>query len=83
MSNLVGERRDRRALAALLSDMAERILSGDSCEGTIEYLAPSDASATAGFFDLRGAFRVGHELGHGEMRLIGRLAASSPVRTLG
>ena len=79
MSNLIPEQITRTALAAILFDMADRILAGDSWAGNLEYLAPIDPHAPPDSFDVRGAYRIGNQMDQRGMRLIGRVAASSPA----
>lgn len=56
-------------LAEVLTDMADHVRSGDSWEGSIEWLRSSVTDV-----EVRGAFRVGNLLGgQGGMRLIGRM----------
>lgn len=63
----------REDLLAVLDDIRERVATGDSFEGHIEWLIPDDESASAGSFDVRGAYRVGNTQGQGGMRVIGEI----------
>jgi len=54
-------------LAAVLADMAARVPTGDSFDGTITYEV---ADGPAHEFDVEGAYRIGNTMGQGGMRII-------------
>lgn len=70
------------ALASVLRDMASRVEAGDSYEGSIEYLMPTDEEFEAVddvFAMVRASYRVGNTDGQGGLRMIGdmRVATAS------
>lgn len=78
MSYLVPQPMDRGQLHAALLDMAERVLSGDSFEGNIEYLIPDEHGVSGEYglptdaeFWVRGVYRIGNLQGQGGSRMIG------------
>jgi hypothetical protein len=85
MSNLIPEEMTPAEVAEVLRDMAERVESGDSFEGSIEYALP-DVPEWAqrgdpkpeGWEDrdyrlVRGVYRIGNTQGQGGSRMIGRV----------
>lgn len=62
------------ALADLLEDMAASIRAGDSWEGFVEYLLPTDSEYDDGLqVDVRARYRIGNLDGQGGYRFIGSL----------
>lgn len=57
-------------LADLLLDLAQRVRTGDSFEGFIEYLMPEEGGGPQAV-NIRAAFRVGNRAGQGGMRFYG------------
>jgi hypothetical protein len=63
---------EQEALAAVLRDMAERVAEGDSFEGSIEYLMPTEEEVPDGTWALvRASYRIGNRDGQGGVRLVG------------
>jgi hypothetical protein len=72
----------RQELAEVLDDMRQRVLAGDSYEGSLEYRMPENdlppeergrfPSPDADFW-VTGLYRVGNLQGQGGMRVIGAL----------
>lgn len=61
-------------LLEVLDDLTARVRAGDSFEGSLEYLMPTDEVVPDGTeFMVRAAYRIGNTLGQGGMRLIGDL----------
>jgi hypothetical protein len=58
-------------LVALLSDVAQRVRTGDSFEGFIQWLLPEDRDAPARSFDVLARYRIGNTMGQGGMRIVG------------
>jgi len=63
-----------KELAAVLSDMAQRVEHGDSFEGSIEYTSTDEQGA----FEVLGSYRVGNSEGQGDIRLIGEPTQYAP-----
>lgn len=57
----------RDDLVAILDDIRERVATGDSFEGNLQYLI-SDGDHP---FDVAGAYRTGNRMGQDGMTLIG------------
>ena len=55
-------------LAVLLREIADSVESGDSLEGSLEYLIPEDGSDG---LDVRASFRTGNRDGQGGIVVIG------------
>jgi hypothetical protein len=65
-------------LAMTLRDMAARVAAGDSFEGSIRYLMPTEEDARDGAYAVVAAsYRIGNTMGQGGVRLIG--AESMPA----
>lgn len=63
-------------LVAVLLDMAERVRTGDSFEGSIEYLMPTVEDVPEDTYALvRASYRIGNRDGQGGLRLIGEQGA--------
>lgn len=58
-------------LGDLLRWLAEAVETGDSMEGFLEYLIPSDVAPGV---DVRARFRTGNRMGQGGMTFIGELS---------
>lgn len=58
-------------LADVLDDLAGRVRSGDSFEGSLAYTVPRDLDSPADVVLVHGAFRVGNNAGQGGMRMFG------------
>lgn len=64
----------REQLLALLRDITARVEAGDSFEGSLEYLMPTDEEVPEGTeFMVQAAYRTGNLGGQGGMRLIGEM----------
>ena len=72
-------------LADLLRDLAEAVRTGDSLEGSLEYLLPDDDDANARHeLMVQAALRTGNRNGQGGMITIGRYVedpAPAPAAT--
>jgi hypothetical protein len=85
MSNLIPKEMHPRDIAAVLRDMADRVESGDSFEGSIEYLLPDVPEwAQRGepeppgyehrdYRLVRATYRVGNTDGQGGVTMIGEV----------
>ncbi|MEW2463084.1 hypothetical protein AB0872_20570 [Microbacterium sp. NPDC047426] len=58
----------REELIRLLDDVRERVATGDSFEGKVQYLLGTDAEKP---FKVAALYRVGNRLGQGSTRLVG------------
>ncbi|MBT2467791.1 hypothetical protein J7E97_07875 [Streptomyces sp. ISL-66] len=58
----------RDQLVALLDDIRDRVASGDSFEGRLQYLLGTDASRP---FEVAALYRIDNLLGQGSTRIIG------------
>jgi hypothetical protein len=64
---------ERRELSAILRDMADRIDSGDSFEGNIEYSYwDEENGAGENQFSVMGTYRIGNKDGQGGLRMLMR-----------
>jgi hypothetical protein len=61
----------RHELLALLDDIRRRVEAGDSFEGFINYLMPTEDVAPDVEFMVEARYRVGNLQGQGGMRMIG------------
>ena len=61
------------ALAAVLRGMADLVESGDSFEGSLEYMIPVEDQAAPDEVMVRASFRIGNSEGQGGVRIIGTL----------
>lgn len=69
----------RDDLLHMLEDITARVRAGDSFEGSLEYLMPTDEDVPADTeFMVRGAYRIGNSAGQGGMRLIGEMREVPP-----
>lgn len=59
-------------LLALLTDIRDSVLVGDSFEGSIEYLMPGPLGLK-GDFAVRASYRIGNRDGQGGLRTVGKL----------
>ena len=67
------------ALADLLVDLAERVRTGDSLEGHLEWLLPGpDDPGAPDDVLVRAGFRVGNRMGQGSFRMIGPYVDDKP-----
>lgn len=64
----------RDDLVAILDDIRQRVATGDSFEGNLQYLI-SDGDHP---YDVAAAYRVGNRMGQGGMTLIGIPARDEP-----
>jgi hypothetical protein len=58
---------------AELADMLDRVRSGDSLEGSIEYLVPDMHDPAGAEVMVRTTYRVGNLQGQGGMRIVGTI----------
>lgn len=65
-------------LLGILDDIRLRVATGDSFEGSIEWMIP-EAPAGARDFAVRASYRIGNSLGQGGMRLVGDMPATPQV----
>ncbi|MEU2724017.1 hypothetical protein [Streptomyces smyrnaeus] len=65
----------REQLVALLDDIRERVATGDSYEGNLQYFI-SDGDHP---YDVSAAYRVGNRMGQGGMRMVGIPVRDEPV----
>jgi hypothetical protein len=70
----VPENMSREKLVALLDDIRARVASGDSMEGSFEYLLPEQVGADPDSYDVTARYRTGNAAGQGGMRVIGNFA---------
>lgn len=58
----------REELISLLDDIRERVASGDSFEGKVQYLLGAEPGKP---FEVAALYRIGNRLGQGSTRLVG------------
>ena len=58
----------REELLALIDDIRERVASGDSFEGKLQYLLGTDSAKP---FEVAALYRIDNKLGQGGTRLVG------------
>jgi len=58
----------KEQLLAIIDDIRARIISGDSLEGSFEYLLPRDPDVET--FEVKASYRVGNLEGQGKLRII-------------
>lgn len=68
----------KEELLGILDDMRARVESGDSFEGSVEYLMPEPGDPPEAQFRVRAAWRVGNTMGQGGMRMVGSLEPQLP-----
>lgn len=78
MSNLIPEPMTADQFVAVLEDVLDRVRTGDSFEGNLQYLMPIPDDGQPDFpaeiaFLVSGSYRVGNSQGQGGMRMIGSI----------
>lgn len=74
----------RDELATVLADMLKGVESGDTCEGSIQFLAPSPTMGEPIDADymVMASYRTGNLNGQGGLRLLGTLTEQVTPREL-
>jgi hypothetical protein len=62
---------DRAGLLAVLDDIRERVASGDSLEGRIQWTLPEQVGADPASYDVTARYRTGSIGAHRTIRVIG------------
>lgn len=79
---LLPDKMSTTLLSEVLRDMGERVKSGDSWEGSIEYLLPAygpgDEDIDGDLREVRASYRIGNDMGQGGVRLIGTVRGVEP-----
>lgn len=68
----------REDLLAILDEIRNGVATGDTLEGSIEFLLNYDDEPAAHPYDVRAAYRVGNLQGQGGMQMIGHSAPGAP-----
>ena len=68
----------REDLLAILNEIRAGVASGDTLEGSIEFLLNYDDEPASLPYDVRANYRVGNLQGQGGMRMLGHSPAGAP-----
>lgn len=75
--------RTQQDLIAYLADILDRVKTGDSMEGSIEWTLPGEGDPQDAYAMVRASYRIGNLQGQGGMRMVGAIDPPSPVAERG